>query len=111
MCFSNTHMESSITKKQATDARLAGDRRGVWRLTPNPSSACVRGCDRHGDVTTTDAVHGTVAASVVCCSSGVLCTARCNAIDALLGLAPDASDSLACKQPLCAASVGRDRRV
>jgi hypothetical protein len=51
-------------KKRATDARLAGDRRGVRRLTPNPSSACARGCDRRGDVIVTDAVHGTVVASV-----------------------------------------------
>jgi hypothetical protein len=93
------------------EARLAGDRRGVRRLTLNPSSACAHGCDRRGDVTATDAVHGTVAASVVCCSSGVLCAARRNAIDVLLGLARDASDGLARKQPVCAASVDRDRRV
>jgi hypothetical protein len=88
----------SITKKRATDAWLAGDRRGVWRLTPNPSSACAYGCDRCRDMTTTDAMHGTVAASVVCCISGILGVAQRNAIDTLLGLAPDAS-------------VGRDRRV
>jgi ABC-type uncharacterized transport system ATPase subunit len=62
-------------------------------------------------VTTTDAMHGTVAASVVCCISGVLGVGQRNAIDTLLGLAPDASDGLARKQPLCAASVGHDRRV
>jgi hypothetical protein len=87
------------------------DRRRVRRLTPNPSSACARGCDRRGDVTTTDVVHGNVAASIMCCSSDVLGAARRNATDALLGLAPDASDGLARKQPLYAASVGRDRRV
>jgi hypothetical protein len=42
----------------------------------------------------TDVMHGTVAASVVGCSSGVLGAARRNATDALLDLAPDASDAV-----------------
>jgi hypothetical protein len=61
---------------------------------PNPSSAYARGCDRRRDMTMTDVMHGTIAASVVCCSSGVLGAARRNATDALLDLAPDASDAV-----------------
>jgi hypothetical protein len=70
----------------------------VQRLSPYPSLGFWRGREqvvRRGVVTTTDVVHGTVAAFVVRCCSGDLGAAR-----------PDASAGLAHERRFWTASVG-----